>query len=171
MPTGVPGAPAYPDYRNVPQGRPVNPLTGQKMDLLLPQGPFPAQPVPQPTPETFRPPFMENPGITNVSGQAANARPEASPGHVTMASGAAPEAMRVPSPVSALDPAYSMHPVVRALGRTPGQTMGNLYNSPFMQMPPSMNRGAMRTHLLTALGLPGMAASRTETQGNVPGIM
>jgi hypothetical protein len=139
------------------------------MDQLLPQAPFPQQPIPQPPPETYRPPQMENPGITNVSGQATHAQPEQVGG---MASGLAPRQFPVPAPVSATDPAYSMHPIVKALGAAdmkPATMVPNMYPSEWMQMPLS-KAPLKKSGLLQALGFHGLQAP-TETQGNAIGIL
>ena len=160
---------APPDYKQVPKGRPVNPLQGAPMGQLGPNLAMPGSAIPL---ETFRPPQMENPGITNVSGQATQAEPEWTGKLPTMQSGAAPQAMAVPSPVSALDPAYSMHPIVKALGRadlTGAIPMPNMYPSAWMQSPLS-KAPLTKSGLLRALGFPGLQTP-TETQGNAPGIV
>jgi hypothetical protein len=98
--------------------------------------------------ETFRPPQMENPGITNTSGQASAGQPEI---------------MTVPSPVSATDPAFSMHPIVQALSGVGGISGPNYYPSAWTQMPLSGKR-ISKSDLITALGLPGLGGN-TQTQG------
>lgn len=139
-----------PDDRHVPKGLPPNPLTGRPMDQLLRPYPLPSAAWhAQPPMETFRPPMMENPGITNTAGMASKGQPEI---------------MTVPSPVSATDPAYSMHPIVTALGSSLGGfTAPNFYPSTFMQMPLS-GRRISKSDLITALGLPGLGGN-TQTQG------
>lgn len=157
---------APPDYKKVPKGIPPNPMPGSAMDWTMGQAPFPGQP--QPPPETYRFPHLENPGITNVSGQGLHAQPEVQGG---MASGMAPQPMAVPSPVSALDPAYTMHPIVKALGKSDvagAIPMPSMFPSSWMQSPLS-KAPLKRSGLLQALGFHGLQAP-TETQGNAPGI-
>jgi hypothetical protein len=112
---------------------------------------------------------MENPGITNVSGQGLHAQPEQVGG---MASGFAPQPMAVPSPVSATDPAYTMHPIVKALGAADMKgaiPLPNMYPSSWTQSPLS-KAPLKKSGLLQALGFQGLQAP-TETQGNAIGIL
>lgn len=136
-----------PDYKSAPIGVPSNPLYGVPMDAMLPykHGYRPPQFMPM---ETFRPPRLENPGITNAGGI-----PASSP----------PETMLSPAPVSALDPAYSMHPIVKALSSQGGLTIPQYYPTTFMQQPLG-RRNLSKTNLVTALGLPGLGG-QTESQG------
>jgi hypothetical protein len=135
-----------PDDRLVPMGVPGNPLWRVPMDAMLPyqHGYRP----PQFMPEIRQPGRMENPGITNTGG---------------IASATQPEVMAVPSPVSALDPAYSMHPLVRALSSQGGVSVPQYYSSSWAQLPLS-RRHLSRSDLITALGLPGLGG-QTQTQG------
>ncbi len=116
------------------------------MDAMLPKGYRPPQFMP--TPDFFGRPRLENPGITNVSGSTPSSPPEI---------------MTVPSPVSALDPAYSMHPIVQALSSQGGVNMPNYYPSTWTQTPLG-NRRLTKSDLITALGLPGLGG-QTQTQG------
>jgi hypothetical protein len=98
---------------------------------------------------------MENPGIANVSGIAKTSQPE---GFWP----AEPDMMNVPEPVSALDPAYSMHPLMHmlhnSLGGAPGATAPVNAGSPWMQLASSFYkpRKMTKADLVTALGLPGL---------------
>lgn len=74
-----------------------------------------------------------------------------------------PEIMSVPSPVSAMDPAYSMHPIVKALSSEGGVNIPQYYPTSFMQSPLG-KRNLSKSSLITALGLPGLGG-QTETQG------
>ena len=73
-----------------------------------------------------------------------------------------PSQMNVPEPVSALDPAYSMHPLVHllhnSLGSTPGSTVPMNAGTPWMQLASEFYKPKKMTKsdLITALGLPGL---------------
>jgi hypothetical protein len=73
-----------------------------------------------------------------------------------------PDQMNVPEPVSALDPAYSMHPLAHvlhnALSLAPGSTAPVNAGSPWMQLASNFYkpRKMTRSDLVTALGLPGL---------------
>jgi hypothetical protein len=142
------------DYFHVPLGVPVNPLFRAPMDTLLPQGYRPPQFLPEIPPPPHQRPTLDRGGIDVGGGVSTHSLPEI---------------MTVPEPVSALDPAFSMHPIVQALGRRPGvpvpaPSQQSAPGSPMQQLPLSQKRGLSRTQLLTALGLPGLDWGQ-QTQG------
>jgi len=92
-------------------------------------------------------PRFENPGITDVgsAGMHWDNVPQA------------PEELRVPDPVSATDPAFSMWPTLRALSPYPGataraSTTGG--DSSWTQL--NLKRPLRRSELISALGIPGL---------------
>ena len=147
-----------PDDKLVPMGVPGNPLWRVPMDAMLPYqyGYRPPQFMPV---EKFGKPRLENPGVTNASGVALNQGPNIPAYSPT----ALPESIYTPDPVSAMDPAFSMHPIVKALSSKGGISGPNYYPSVWTQMPLS-RRNISRSDLITALGLPGLGG-QTQTQG------
>lgn len=104
-------------------------------------------------------PRLENPGVTDVG----------SAGMMRYAVPQEPEQLAVPDPVSATDPAFSMHPLAAplgGLGKAPvPPSVGQ--GSPFSQLPPNY---ISSMKLMQALkGKPKLDADY-QSQGQVSGI-
>lgn len=100
---------------------------------------------------------MESPGITSTSGAALG-----SSNPVGAKVTEEPQQIATPDVVSAMDPAYSMHPLLRALAPAlaqQGSQMGipHSWGSPWQMLGPEFRgKNATQSQLLSALGMPGL---------------
>lgn len=165
-----------PDYQDNPQGLPANgiiPGGGQSQDATLPVSKRRFSPPPGRHRSREQNPFlakMENPGIVGTTGAGMNlSNPVGSEPSVET-----PEQIATPDVVSALDPAYSMHPLIKAL--TPGMGQGPTgmptllpkgWGSPWQMLGPEfLGKNMTQAQLLSALGYPGMGLDwGIKTQG------
>jgi len=83
---------------------------------------------------------MENTGITNVSGVPASAMPEI---------------MRTPDPISALDPSYGIHAIMKALSSAGGVPAPGGMDKQWEQLPLS-KKPLTKFGLALALGFTGL---------------
>jgi hypothetical protein len=110
---------------------------------------------------------MEAPGITSTSGAAMSSSNPVGK-HVAEE----PDQLATPDVVSALDPAYSMHPILKALMQGGGSTgsamqMPHSWGSPWQQMGPEFwGKNQKAASILSGLGYPGLGLDfGIKTQG------